>query len=96
MPRVEFPPAVPFTAQVTLVLLEFETLAWNCWVDVTLTEVDPGVIVILTGGGALLLLPPPPPQDARTARESVSKADRTNRRQRELLKWVDCICSNIA
>jgi hypothetical protein len=61
VPTVEFPPATPFTRQVTPVLLVFCTWAVNCAVRPVATVALVGEIVTDTVP-VVLLLPPPHPQ----------------------------------
>jgi hypothetical protein len=67
VPTVEFPPATPFTVQVTAVFAAFFTVAVNCLVVVTGTPALEGATVTVTPGAAVtlkftgsLLVPPRP------------------------------------
>ena len=83
VPTCAFPPATLFTCQVTPVLLEPFTVAWNCCVPADATVAEVGEMAIDTTG-----LPPPPPllcepppQPARnkrpiTVKQSKRAADR--------------------
>ena len=53
VPLLEFPPVVPFTCQVTAVLLLFETVAVNCWVPAAGNAAVGGEIVTLTAAKAV-------------------------------------------
>jgi hypothetical protein len=50
VPTVAFPPATPFTCQVTAVFVAFVTVALNCWVSVVVTVGVVGVTVTATAG----------------------------------------------
>src|SRR5207248_2682594 len=56
VPTVEFPPAVPFTDQVTAVLVVPVTAALNCSVCITCTLPLVGEIETVTGGGVAVML----------------------------------------
>jgi hypothetical protein len=73
VPVLALPPAVPFTCQVTLVLLAFATVAANVLLDPTGTLADVGVTDTATAAGVILLPPPPPPQ-ATSATDSNNAA----------------------
>src|SRR5438552_4290292 len=62
MPTLEFPPDVPFTCQVTAVLLLFETVAVNCCVPpiCTLAVAGESATETIGGGGDGAVLDPPP------------------------------------
>src|ERR1051325_7246554 len=69
VPRVAFPPATPFTAQVTAVFEVPETAAVNCWVPPARTDCAAGVTLMMTADepGLLPLLPPAQPERKDTA-----------------------------
>ena len=70
MPTVELPPAVPFTAQVTAVFVELETVAENWKVCPTFKDevTDPKAMATAGGvDGGGVVPPPPQPTTAITA-----------------------------
>jgi hypothetical protein len=79
VPTVEFPPATPFTPQVTTVFDVPVSVAVNCsmFPSSTLELEDETVTITDTGGDDVELeLPPPPPQPEK-ARSMMTEAIRT-------------------
>jgi len=66
VPTVALPPVIPSTCHVTVVLLVFDTVAANCFVEPAATVAEVGETLMLTGpdwGGRFDgVEPAPPPQ----------------------------------
>lgn len=76
VPMVEFPPAIPFTCQVTLLLLLPVTVAWKvCGVPAGTIAVD-GVTVTVTVGKGVGPPPPPPPQAIKRHRNPAANMEK--------------------
>ena len=78
VPRVVFPPAVPFTDQVTLGFELPVTVAENCAVWPTKRDALAGVMETATAGAVVAAdPPPPPPQWIRTTAGRAIRAARS-------------------
>jgi|SRR5712672_1706311 hypothetical protein len=82
VPKVWFPPAIPFTLQFTAVFDVPETVAVNCLVSVVLTVAEGGSMLIVIAGGAVAVAVAAleeagavPPQDVIPQTRAIEPAD---------------------
>jgi hypothetical protein len=77
VPIVEFPPAIPFTCQLTLALVLPVTLAWKvCGVPAGTIAVDGVTVTVTVGKGVGPPPPPPPPQAIRRPRSPAASMEK--------------------